>query len=228
MKKQLLIYVLCLVLIMHALVGCSATISNDKLQGDNIINHPTNNSENRDEATYPVGDNHGMPMDRPEFTTFSEIKNFLCDANNSTNETNNNIYDYVSQNSAPNISKALASITFPVTNESEFSATYFKEYNSLDVIYRINEIQYRFIYYFESDYVWNSEDAPALEDVQVGPHKVDFWQIDHPNFPYEYYGFVKQDGVYLQITMLGEDLSGISFDAFSFVPLSSIGGTDVA
>lgn len=221
MKKYIMRHIVCLIILL-SLLGCSTT-------------SPLSETQQTDATSYlPTQDsvNHDVPK-HPEFHTLSEIKSFL-DVSNASGDSSANekemdtICDYVPQSSAENISEIASSLLFPVTVKTELGATYFEEYQSLDLIYVIDGVQYRFIYFFESDYVWNVEEDPAVQNVMVGPYRVDFWKLDHPNFAYQYYGFVKTDRVYLRITVLGENVSDFSFDAFDFVPLSSIGGGDVA
>lgn len=213
MKK----YLICLMLAMmflFSLVGCGATNNSDETTNQRLdANKPTHGAGHQD-----------IP-ERPEFDTLAEIKSFFDTTRTDGSDTEDSIKNYVSADEVAGICTMADKLVFPTSSEAKFgSAIYFEELQSLDIIYGYNDIQYRFIYYFDNDSVYESESSPELLNVQVGPYKVDFWKIDHPNFPYKYYGYIKIDGVYLVITGLGEDLSEFSFEVFDFVPLSSVGG----
>lgn len=216
MKKRIICWMLS-VLFLICSAGCSTSVD------------PGDTTQQGLDETYPAKDNVNqiLPPKRPEFDTLAEIKAFFDVSRASDVDSTCTIKNYVEASKVADICGMADKLVFPTSGQAQLGdAIYYKEHNSLDMIFGHNGIQYRFTYYFDSDFVYENESAPALQNVQVGPYEVDFWKRDHPNpsFPYEYYGFVRVDEVYLSIISKGKDMSDFSLDIFEFVPLSSVGG----
>ena len=141
-----------------------------------------------------------------------------------------NIGLYVTDDEAADIYNTADMLLYPVASlpddSVEMHATWYTEKNSLDIVYVIDDVQYRFLYFFGLDYQWESEEGPIAQGVKLGPYTVDFWAQESNVFDARYYGYIKLDDVYVAIIVMGDGLDAPSFDDFRFVPLSSIDGEE--
>lgn len=94
--------------------------------------------------------------------------------------------------------------------------------NHLDFCYGIDDIQYRFFYYFSDQYPGDLEDIVA-EDVQAGPYTIDFIEAK-PAIVHDtaFVGRLQLSSeVYMIIRVSGNGVEKPSFEDFDFIPLSS-------
>lgn len=212
MKKRYFSLIICILLAVM-LVACSDTISE---QPD------TNVQIKATEETSQSSVNH-RPIDRPSFQSMAEVKEYL--------EQVGTINQNASEEDQVDVSGIASTLLYPVlvnpSDDKAFGATWYSEKNSMDVSYGIDGIQYRFTYFFGSDYVWETDEEPSVRGMKLGAYSVDFWPQEHVNFDVRFYGYVKTDDVYITITVTGNEIDSPNFDAFDFVPLSSIGGDAV-
>lgn len=232
--KRVFITFLCMAMIC-VLVACSEKPQNNS-EHDAYLGQEGMQANNDNLGDNSPNTGHQEPPITVSFDTMSEIKSFFDDTMNSggdSAETNEikNITDYHSQSEAGALSDSAASLLLPVANVSgegiEFGASWRPSTKCLDIIYIIDNVKYRFKYYFDNDAEWNC-DEPAALDVQVGPYTVDFELREHPTYEKFFFGGIEIQSAYVAIWALGNEIDSPSFEAFSFVPLSSIGGTDVA
>lgn len=213
--KRIVLFGICTALL-FSLAACS--IGNNSASNHGGAQSTDNNGENSSQSNVDY-----TPVDRPTFDTMSEVKSFL-DA--TSDGTTGHISQHVSQSDAATISSTAGTLLYPVlaisSDEAGFNAQWFNDRTSMDIIYVIDSIQYRFIYFFGSDYEWESDEEPTVQDMMLGTYSVDFWPREHVNFDVQFYGFVKLEDVYITITVTGNEIEAPSFEAFDFVSLSSI------
>lgn len=210
MKRKWYISLAICILLASTLTACSDT--NPNLKDNNVqlggTGETSQNSENY------------RPVDRPKFESMTEIKEFL-DQVGTINQNE-------SEGEPVDVSATASTLLYPVlvcpSDAEAFGATWYSEKNSLDLAYKIDGIRYRFIYFFGSDYVWETDEEPSVSDMKLGAYTVDFWAQEHANFDVRFYGYVKMDDVYITITVTGNEIDSPNFEAFDFAPLSSVSG----
>lgn len=178
----------------------------------------------------------GVHMQQPvseDFETIGEIKRFFdtstVSSGNSLGASNiKGVTDYHSQTEALSISNTVNALMIPVAKKSAnaegFGATWSPERKNLDIIYIIDGVQYRFIYFLKDHYPWVFDD-PVVEDVQVGPYVLDFETAEPPVVADSCFvgGIqIEDQTVYLAIRVAGNGIESPTFEAFDFVPLSSV------
>jgi hypothetical protein len=222
MKKYVADLVCLLFLI--SLIGCGAkentTRREEKGEGAGMKN-PSLNQEHQD-----------VPSNI-RFDTVQDINKFFA-INGASGDKNavegsaGSIFEYETKSKAEQISTSMAGISFPKT-DAGVNAEYYPSNQSIDSIYIIDGIQYCFMYFFDKEADWYYGDEPAFSNVQVGPYVMDFFEVEHPHNEGEYYllGHMALDSIDLLIRIRGtqdETYEKFSFEAFDFVPLSSVGG----
>ena len=222
--KKCRIYIL-LILFLLSMVGCGISIDTDK--NTPTIDNELSASQQANDVEQPgPGEESGIvPPVRPKFESLAEIKAFFAAPTDSDEEPVDTIANYIDESKVAEICNAAQNLYYPTSTQVQLgSATYFQGNKYLEMLFKYNGILYSFDYFFDCDYVYENEDEPALQNVQVGPYQADFWKRDHPNpqMEYEYYGFVRVDDVYIALMAYGEDMSGFSLDIFDFVPLYSV------
>lgn len=96
-----------------------------------------------------------------------------------------------------------------VTCES-FSGTYYSERDELSLIYKVDDITYRFIYTVGANTLYEYDSAPVLQGVKVGPFELDLYQGDG-----RLVGFVIDGDTTIRIIVKAEQISDINFGAFT-------------
>lgn len=226
MKKYMVILVCVMFLI--SMLGCGARENDSVHQGGNggrlDIKEPTSSNVHQDVPT------------NIRFDTVEGINKFF--AINGTNGDKNtvegsvgNIFKYETQSKAEQISTSMAEIYFPKTDMG-VNAEYDSSNQSMDSIYIIDGVQYCFVYFFDKESDWYYGDEPAFSNVQVGPYTMDFFELEHPHNEGERYllGHLTLGSIDLMVRIRGtqgESYEKFSFDAFDFIPLSSVGGDAV-
>jgi hypothetical protein len=178
----------------------------------------------------------GVHMQQPvseEFDTIGEIKRFFdtstVSSGNSLGASHiKGVTDYHSQTEALSISNTVNALMIPVAKKSAnaegFGATWWPESKNLQIIYIIDGVQYRFIYFLKDHYPWVFDD-PIVEDVQVGPYVLDFETAEPPVvFDSCFVSGIQIENqtVYLAIRVAGNGIESPTFEAFDFVSLSSV------
>lgn len=222
MKKYVVSIIAC-VLLLTLLLGCdSRELDTMKQSGDAA------------EATeLQESTSGGEPQDVPvqiRFQTVNDLSKFfstdsVCEEDSSTENNITSIFQYETQSKADKIVASVAGIYVPTEN-NRINAKYFPNNQSMDIIYVIDGIQYCFIYFFDREDDWDYGEIPAFSDVQVGPYTMDFFQLEKPYSEGEYYllSHIPVSGIDLLVRVQGEQYEEFSFEAFDFVPLSSVGG----
>jgi hypothetical protein len=170
----------------------------------------------------------GVQMEAPltiDLDTIGEIKNFFDMSSTVSGEkTISNCYHYTDAE-AEALSVAANKLFIPVVKEKEYKlgAEWAPGYEQLEIIYRVDDIQYRFMYFFADHYPWTF-DEPVAEDVQAGPYLMDFKTVDPTLYADTvYFGGTQIEGtsVYLAVRIAGYGVETPSLEDFEFIPLSS-------
>lgn len=182
----------------------------------------------------------GVQMQRPiseDFDSIGEVKRFFdtsIDDSDISSELGDIkfVTDYYTQSEAIAISERANALFVPVVKQSVeaegFGANWSPDKEHLVIIYRVDGVQYRFIYFFADHYPWVM-DEPVAEDVQVGPYTIDFKELEDNIADSVFAGYLQMEeiDVFLHIRVAGNGIDSPSFGAFDFVPLSSVGGDAV-
>jgi hypothetical protein len=211
------------------MLGCDARENGSIHQGEN---------GGRPDITDPTSSNaHQDVPANIQFDTVEDIYKFFA-INGADGDKNavegsvGNIFKYETRSKAEQISTSMAETYFPKTDMS-INAEYDPSNQSMDSIYIIDGIQYCFVYFFDKESDWYYGDEPAFSSVQVGPYTMDFFELEHPHNEGERYllGHTTIDSIDLLVRIRGtqgQSYEKFSFDAFEFVPLSSVGGGVIA
>lgn len=225
---RIISFVLCMVMV------CTLTACSEKPNGSSEqetylgYEEPQGNQQNAGNNSQSEGDK--VPLPTRTFETMSEVRAFferVNSASGSQTEVNGikDITDYLTQAEANAICIEASTLLFPVLKISdegvEFGATWTPHVKELDMIYIIDDVRYRFRYYFFNDAEWHC-DEPDAPDVQVGPYTVDFQLWEHQKFDTFFFGAIEIQSDYVAFWALGNGIERPSFEAFDFVPLSSI------
>ncbi len=62
--------------------------------------------------------------------------------------------------------------------DDSFSGTYYSERDGLSLIYKVDDIPYRFIYTFGANTHYEYDSEPVLQDVKAGSFELDLYQRD--------------------------------------------------
>lgn len=231
-KKCFICFLLCLAVIL-SLCACNSETAAPKLQQD------TTTQPTPEESSTP-GNNHSIPPHIVHFDTLAGIKEFFTqEGTNHVNSTFSpsaeSIYRYETASTATQYADSISSLCFPVANSlldtPDLVLQYTPLYQTLDIFYYVDNIQYGFFYYFDEDGDWYYGEVPAFSDVQVGPYTADFYPLINMFDRTYLIGHISINGIDIAVRIQGDGVSQLqtlSFEMFDFVPFSSIGGNVTA
>lgn len=135
------------------------------------------------------------------------------------------VQDHCSEEEARAICEAMESLVFPYLETdgkpAELGANWVPYRKILDIIYVVDEIQYRFTYYFFSDYQGEDEE-PTVRNVQAGPYELDFKRKEHTNSEYWYLSGVREGTTYVSFWVASDREDCLNYERFRFVHLSEL------
>ena len=160
------------------------------------------------------------------FSSVEEIKKFINVANGTDIQyreyaVQNNINLQITQDISKKIVSNIENHAFPSVkfneNVVDFAATYYLDRNEFDVIYKIEEVRYRFIYkYDETQNEYKMSTSPIRENFQLDAYSVDMFQGDDCLI-----GFIVDKSVVVQIVIYSDRVDEIDFNVFSMKSLIS-------
>lgn len=178
--KKIIISTICIVLgIIFA--SCADSRRNSKNVGESMNDKTTLNTGQIDSTNHPT-----VPT-AICFSSIYEIQEFLTmakssEANFEKYSSSHDISNTINQKKAKKVMTNIISHPLPIANSNTvvdgFGATYYAERDQLDLVYRINNCRYRFIYSYNSVDTQKYEGAPVLKNVTMGSHMVDLYQGD--------------------------------------------------
>ena len=138
---------------------------------------PTNGSDDNQESG-----------DVPVYLTFAsleEIDEFIAAANGTKDEYDSyyrklEFGERINQSTAKTLAKNITDNLFPVTSDKliieEFGATYYVEYQELNLYYQIDGLRYRFTYKFNYTKDLTHRTEPIVLTAKLGPYTFDMYQ----------------------------------------------------
>ena len=174
-------------------------------------------------SVVPGEKNEDPKADTPDiivtFDSVTDIIEFVSAANSQETQFSeyaekHDISKNVTYNAAKNFATDCGS-TKILCNKSDvvcdsFSGTYYSERDELSLIYKVDDITYRFIYTFGSNTPYEYDGSPVLQGVKVGPFELDLYQGDG-----RLVGFVIDGDTTIRIIVKAEQISDINFEAFT-------------
>lgn len=167
-----------------------------------------------------------VPLQTIDFDSLDEIRCFFAlDEGLMVDGELKNVADYFPKDQMKRISGIVDTLVFPYLEvdgkSADFGADWTPENRILDIIYVVDEIQYRFTYSFLSEKDWTYEDGTE-KDIRMGQYQLDFRRTDHPNKAYSYVSGFREGSTYLQVRVASNREDCLNFDCFSFVHLSDL------
>lgn len=167
-----------------------------------------------------------VPPTTVYFESWDEIVAYFdMSAGNSPGDAREGVRDHCTEQLAQEICDAMDSLVFPYLEidgkPAKLSASWTPGRRCLDVIYVVDEIQYRFRYYFFSDDQGTKEE-PAVRNVRVGPYQLDFRRKEHPNSDYLYLSAVWEGSTNVCFWVASDREDCLNFERFRFVRMSEL------
>ena len=160
------------------------------------------------------------------FDSLDEVRRFFdLDEGLMVNGELKTVADYFPNTQMKRISATVDTLMFPYLEidgkPAKLDASWVPDNRTLDVIYVVDEIQYRFTYFFLSEKDWSYDDGTE-KGIRVGPYQLNFRRTDHPIFEYFYVSGFREDTSYVQISAKSDREDCLTFDRFSFIHLSEL------
>ena len=151
-------------------------------------NNATEPSTDVPEAPINGSDDNQESGDVPVYLTFAsleEIDEFIAAANGTKDEYDSyyrklEFGERINQSTAKTLAKNITDNLFPVTSDKliieEFGATYYVEYQELNLYYQIDGLRYRFTYKFNYTKDLTHRTEPIVLTAKLGPYTFDMYQ----------------------------------------------------
>ncbi len=233
-----------LLLALAILLSCSCILAGcnekapEKTQNTEVITEVTSavkvkvtteaGSEVKSEASSPISETETTVQDDidpppPEppptlsFSSFDELSEFAASIDTSSDAYLQFASLGVALEDAQRATENLLSLPLPNAACDEFGGTYsfYHDGDALDLVFKIGQTRYRFVYYFNGAIEENT-DAPALADIPIGSRTMDMHRYED-----RYVGILKEGSVSVIIGVYTDEKT-VSFDAFEFIALSDL------
>lgn len=178
-------------------------------------------------AIIPDDDSQDAPTSI-SFNSLSKLQDFLSVASKTPTQYENDIrsvstdssVEFLPHATAQKVAASIRSAEIPVisTNISsnEFRATYHIKRNEFDIVCRVNNTTYRFIYQYGITDLSENTKEPEIVDLPIGSSSIDLYWVHGV-----LYGAVINGNSKLTVNVYTND-KGLTFDAFDFVPINAL------
>ncbi len=184
----------------------------DQPEDDSQIDAPSTEHETTNDA----------PLTATFSTSMQDIELFIQAANGSEEAfaqyaEQSKLYHGINQNMAQEISDNISPWTYPFLLQAEncddFGATYYISYTPqvLDIIYKIDDVRYRFSYSYNYIDKHEYEGKTAVDTVTLGNYTFDIYDMDG-----YFVGSYTDNTLQMSLKIFTDDLNAINLEQFEF------------
>lgn len=226
MKKIIILLVSLLIIL--ACTSCSNKEQiNNEFFNDNDVNQKditqTTNEKETDETDHP-----GVPT-MLTFSSYNELNEFIHASNGEKKQfaefADRNLKDNViSFEAAKDIASNVSIVSIPNVKDgvviTDFGGTYYVERNELSIIFKINDVRYRFVYSYEAKELHEYKGTPIIQKLQLGNMEIDMYEGDEC-----FVGSTMIEGVVVRVIIYTDNVEKVTFNDFDLTSISKIAAT---